>query len=366
MSFVDFEPKPQPQPSFSDWLQEYWQHPHPQGVIAMLKAALNSVPDMANGSIAAMGASPSTEEEAFRYNLARDRGAIGAFRAASTFGPSAPQFVAAVAGRHAVNGSIPQALEERLPGQLNRSSSGNIPGPSALPSPDRFRVSTGGWPSSNPVGSVPSVPPSGAGTAPSGGLLGRLRELEALERRTPASNTGLVLPGKDPNFRQLSRVLGRPLEVAPLVAGRNDSPESRDPGAQNVEALSRSPRQDLESINVYEQRVDGSNFPGYGGRGGGPGKGGGGRKGGGERDDDDDDDGAHPCTQRWMDEISDWCPQFWKAGERWVSACEDRAAHRSRLCYRNGGSPDPEEPDRYDWSQIPRKRIKTYSLRPKK
>ena len=79
MSFVDFEPKPQQRP------YDLWENPHPQGLIAILKRSLNMIPDLVNGSIAATGAPPSTEEEAFLYNLARDRGIAGAFGAASTF-----------------------------------------------------------------------------------------------------------------------------------------------------------------------------------------------------------------------------------------------------------------------------------------
>lgn len=84
--------KSQPQQTFSGRLQSYWEHPHPYGLIAMLKSALDGIEDAANGSIAATGVSPSTEEEAFRVNQMRDRGAVGAFHAASTFGPAAPEW----------------------------------------------------------------------------------------------------------------------------------------------------------------------------------------------------------------------------------------------------------------------------------
>lgn len=353
MSFVDFEPKPPPQQSFSDWWQGYWQNPHPQGVVAMMKRSLNAVPDMVNASIAATGAAPLTEEEAFRYNLARDRGIIGAFGAASTFGPAAPQFLGAAAARLAAGRAIPQALER--PSHLN-GSNGNTSSAGV-----RYRGSQSELPSS--AGSVPSVPLPSANPTPSGGLLGRLRELEALERRSPAGNVGPISSEKDPNFRQLSRIVVGPLDVAPSIANGTNFRESLDPKAQDLEASSRSTLQGSGSSDEYVQRADGSDFRGHGGRGGGPGNGGGGGKGGGQSNDDDD---AHPCTRRWMDEMDNWCPQFWKAGERWVSACEQRAGDRNSLCWGNGGFPVPGEPDRYSWSDIPRKPIKPYSLRPKK
>jgi hypothetical protein len=352
MSFVDFEPKPQQRPYDS------WENPHPQGFIAILKQVLNAPFDMGNWSRAATGAPPSTEEEAFLYNLARDRGIAGAFGAASTFGPAAPQFVRAARG--AAGRIIPQALERDAPRHSNGPGTGNMPGPAVLPSPDRFRTNPSGWPS--PGSSVPSVLPPVAARGPSGGLLARLRELDAMERQA-AAGTGPSAPVRDPNFRQLSRIVVRPLEVASSVVGRNNSAETSDPEAQKLEALPGYPRQNLERSSAYEQRADGSNFPGYGGKGGGPGKGGGGGNGDGRSNDDDD---AHPCTQRWIDEVENWCPQFWKAGERWVSACEDRAGDRNSLCWGNGGFPVPGEPDRYAWNDIPRKRIKPYSLRPKK
>jgi hypothetical protein len=167
---------------------------------------------------------------------------------------------------------------------------------------------------------------------------------------------------RDPNFRQLSRIVVRPLEAALPLPGRSNVPESSELEIDSPERLYRQPRQDLEQSDQHEQRADGTNFPGYGGKGGGPGKGGGNGKGDGNRGNGDN---VHPCTERWIDEKDNWCPQFWKAGERWVSACESRAADRLRLCYRNKG-PAPDEPDRYDWKDIPDKPIKRYSLRPKR
>ena len=51
--------------------------PHPRTLIAILGSTLRNIEDAVNGSIAATSISPSTEEEAFLYNLARDRGVVG-------------------------------------------------------------------------------------------------------------------------------------------------------------------------------------------------------------------------------------------------------------------------------------------------
>jgi RHS repeat-associated protein len=50
------------------------------------------------------------------------------------------------------------------------------------------------------------------------------------------------------------------------------------------------------------------------------------------------------CLDRWEKEDKD-CDKWTGFGHRWVRACKDRAAHRLRLCYRNGGTPDPNEPE---------------------
>jgi hypothetical protein len=117
--------------------------------------------------------------------------------------------------------------------------------------------------------------------------LGDCKSLKRWSGGRSEATRGPVSPERDPNFRQLSRILVRPLEIAPSAVGPNDSSEFSDPDAQNAEALSPSPRQDLEPSNLCEQRADGSNFRGYGGKGGGRGKGSGGGKGGGQSNDDD-------------------------------------------------------------------------------
>ncbi|MGJ4945888.1 hypothetical protein ACQR1W_35365 [Bradyrhizobium sp. HKCCYLS1011] len=54
------------------------------------------------------------------------------------------------------------------------------------------------------------------------------------------------------------------------------------------------------------------------------------------------------CYNRWEQDRAR-CSKFWGIDEnRWFQACEKRADDRLRLCYRNKGKPDPEEPEEYD------------------
>ena len=103
----------QPTRGFSDRLQTYWDHPHPQGLVGIIKAALNGIGEAVQGSIAATS-TPSTEQEAFWQNQGRDRGPVGALQAASLLTPLAP---GVAGGRFA--GPIVDALRNRpssLPG----------------------------------------------------------------------------------------------------------------------------------------------------------------------------------------------------------------------------------------------------------
>jgi hypothetical protein len=72
----------QPDHSLSDRIKAYWNHPHPYGLVSMLKEALNGAEQAVQGSIHATSVS-STEEEAFRQNQGRELGPIGALKAAS-------------------------------------------------------------------------------------------------------------------------------------------------------------------------------------------------------------------------------------------------------------------------------------------
>jgi hypothetical protein len=75
--------------SFSERVQSYWDHPHPYGLVSMLKGALNNIEQAVQGSIDATSV-PSTEEDAFRQNQGRERGPIGAWNAVSLLAPMFP------------------------------------------------------------------------------------------------------------------------------------------------------------------------------------------------------------------------------------------------------------------------------------
>jgi hypothetical protein len=79
----------QPERSLSDRLQAWWDHPDPHGLVAVLKGAANGVVQGVQGSIDATS-TPSTEEEAFRQNLGRELGPMGALKAASLRAPLTP------------------------------------------------------------------------------------------------------------------------------------------------------------------------------------------------------------------------------------------------------------------------------------
>jgi len=325
MSFVDFESKPQQRP------YDFWENPNPQGLIAILKRSLNMIPDLVNGSIAATGAPPSTEEEAFLYNLARDRGIAGAYGVASTFGPAAPQFIRTA--RDAASRAIPQALEGGVPRQMSGPATGNMPVPKGLPSPDRSRANPNGWPS--PGSSVPSVSPPTAGGAPSGGLLARLRELDAMER-SAAAGTGLPAPVKDPNFRELSRFPILPtLELAsPIATDFLDIPDG-------LRRALRAPTPDSIVTETDEppNTSDGGGRKGTGRNGGRGGGGGGGGGSGGKR--------RRPkheelCERRHTEERNR-CYNYEDDPVHgdYFQACLDRATERWLACDKHGGLDHP-------------------------
>ncbi len=59
------------------------------------------------------------------------------------------------------------------------------------------------------------------------------------------------------------------------------------------------------------------------------------------------------CHDRWEKEVAR-CEEFRPFGYRYYKACNDRASDRRNLCIRNGGTPDPNEPDQYTWNDLPR------------
>lgn len=61
------------------------------------------------------------------------------------------------------------------------------------------------------------------------------------------------------------------------------------------------------------------------------------------------------CYDRWQREVDRCFREFWPLQNRrpWA-ACKDRARDRHNLCIQNGDRPDPNEPDEYDWNDIPK------------
>ena len=53
---------------------DYWDHPDPHGLVAVVKDALNGIVNSVNAANILTGPPPSTEEEAFQWNYAHDHG----------------------------------------------------------------------------------------------------------------------------------------------------------------------------------------------------------------------------------------------------------------------------------------------------
>jgi hypothetical protein len=104
----------QPQRSFADRLQAYWQHPDPYGLVAMFKGATNGMAQAVQGSIDAISA-PSTEEEAFRQRMGPEVAAIGALKALSLRAPLTPGGTSG-ALRGAANLAMSRAVSSAIAG----------------------------------------------------------------------------------------------------------------------------------------------------------------------------------------------------------------------------------------------------------
>lgn len=136
----------------------------------------------------------------------------------------------------------------------------------------------------------------------------------------------------DPNFRQLLRV---PIDSeraggSEVEAGRKRLPSTEAPPLVPDQAPPR-----IESDAAVSGGGSG------GGADGGSGSGG------------DDNERRRECTERWIDEKLNWCPQFWLAGRDYVNECKDRADQRLTQCHGN-----VPEVDRFDWRQIDPKVVK--------
>jgi hypothetical protein len=115
MSYVD-QPERQPR-SFSERWQDVWDHPTPFGLIGYIKAlteAARSIPSMVDSAATLAGPPPSTEEEAYRYNQARNYLPGASFEVGSALTPTAPKAVGRIAIR-----PLGRDISRRPPGSAN-------------------------------------------------------------------------------------------------------------------------------------------------------------------------------------------------------------------------------------------------------
>jgi hypothetical protein len=465
-----------PQRPFSQRLQDVWDHPTPFGLIAQIKAAVdavNAIPNVMDSSARWASPSPSTEEEAYWYNQARDRLPGAAFDVVQEFAPGIPRGTGGVLGRPIGGSAVPgrsaapanirsDRIEGRgvpsqheLPepnldkgpyyGQGINSAAPSAPrpviedrslqryvGPTSPPPaptqtpqarpaaddhleippflrrqpPDRAAIADGPK-SPAPASSGPQweprrpPPPRYYEPSPSERAAVERSEKEAiledrrLEKqradeygqsrrvyRDPIDDDHLAIPeflrrqgeGKgsseprDPNFRELVR--------GPIVPQENKTPpgvgqvlpKQSDPNSRQPTRVPSDPQRanssasedgryilpimkppplvpDQEPLGrvVAEQSSGGSNSSGNGMQGGGD---------------------KNFCPDRWLDEKIR-CDDFWFPGtNRWKDACRARADDRLSLCNGNRGTPDPKEPDEYDWKEVPEKNLRRY--RPRK
>jgi hypothetical protein len=225
---------------------DYWDHPDPNGAVAVVKDLLNGIVNSVNASNIVTGPPPSTEEEAFQQNYARDYGPGAAFSAVKHLAPGVPkgtggllargfadaarnglQGAAASAGKQAggLAGRLEQTIEEQgAPRAIERP--GSLPTRAPVPtrdSPGQI-AGTPAWASSKPFavpGQQPTLGPpfKGYGEAPSNVSPNPAPPAWDSNRpfavptapppqRPPFVGYGGSPPQalKDPDFRQLSRM----------------------------------------------------------------------------------------------------------------------------------------------------------------
>jgi hypothetical protein len=378
MSYVD-QPE-RPHRSISERFQDVWEHPTPFGLFAQIKAWMNApetIRGLVDASRVVTGPAPTTEEEADRYNRAREYLPRAAFEVASAITPTAPRVVGGLPTRP-TGGSAIRVERQSQP------ASGILPG--GLPRPSRaelydqrpavLRPGGGEGAGSGILGDLVSAPaelpwwmqaflppgsvPAGLGTplpvgavgrqALPSGLLDTNRPLRILNPRselrvpeTPSpklpvpseANGRSSLPPSilglgglaDPNHRELRRVS----QSSPdgVRAGPNGD------GKPSPGVISPPLVPDQEPpVSTLEADTSGNGSGGMGGN-----TGSGGNKA--ERD--------RECNQQWQDEKNDHCPQFGGFDAKYRRMCEERALQRLRACFR-----DQREPPKYSWEDVAR------------
>lgn len=215
-----------------------------------------------------------------------------------------------------------------------------------------------------PSPNTPLGPPNG-GPGPQAGILGLLAE--AARRQSPSNDDeARSSEHPDPNYRELTRVpsptyewldsFKRPLEgqategTPPEQFGR--AADSRGAAASGSNA-SRKSSSEIESPPLVPDQEPPASAS-YDGGGAGGGGAGGNRSGG-----PDDNERGKECTERWLDEIENWCRQFWFIHPKYGRECKDRAKFRLQSCHGNA----PEELDRYSMREVDPDDVKRFLAR---
>lgn len=281
----------QPDHSFSDRIQAYWDHPHPHGLVSALKQALDGIAQAVQGSIDATSV-PSTEEEAFRQNLGREQGPVGAWKATSLLNPAVPRGTGGIFASPLVDAVTNRLPSMRADALIARQGSGE------------HTVAPGiGIASGNGIYSP--------GLRNSATAVGDIAASQGLVRnsmqRAPQPMGGLFgASGHGPVLPWIARAPEIQAGIDGIEAGRRR--RRGPPPPKNVSLRDWA-------ANKPAQTPSARNWGGSGS--------GGGRGGGGGGDDDD------RCFQREREE-KDRCSARW-------AACQDRAVIRRDLCVRNGG-----------------------------
>lgn len=379
MSYVDQSERPSR--TFSERFQEVWDHPTPFGLIAQIKTLL-SAPETIRGLVDASrvvtGPAPGTEEEADKYNRAREYLPRAAFEVASALSPTAPRAVRGPTVRP--NTGSGQGVEGGLKAQAGVLGNGSHGMPQFGPRSQSHRYAYSELPATQagpkvPTGGIfgdlvlpptelpwwmqalapPVAQPAGAGGPLPAGAVGRSAFMPTFpgpERllRTPRAGGeifgrpssrsplqpepnagGSVRPpivgllGLDSNHRELRRV-----DQNSRDASRSGTEDDRKPSL-GIPSPSIVPDQEPPAREP-EINTDGG---GLGGKGGGLGSG----RGRADRD--------RECNQQWQDEIRDHCPQFGRFEDQYRRQCEARAAQRLKACFRG-----QVEPPRFEWEDV--------------
>lgn len=331
MSEINYQDRPQR--SVSQRWRDVWDHPTPFGLIAYIKAltdAANSVPDlMASAGIAA-GSGPSTEAEAMTYNQARDYLSGAAFNVARALSPTLPRAVGGITIRP-IGGSAPHVQARPGPASASEMIEGgrslasrDLPKPNSRVDFNPYAVESDGAPPAAVLRSNPTDReiPAGPGLIQPERTTGNpLAPAPQLTNQFRGQGEGPASDKLSPDFRQLTRV----------------PPSSQRPAGSNI------PLPGIESPPLVpdQQPASGESSPEGGGTGSGGGTGGSGGSG------DDDNERRKACTEQWIDEKQNWCPQFRVVDPRYQRECEDKAYNRLTLCH--GNAP---QISRFDWKDI--------------